>query len=177
MNLAKPLFVVGGRLVKSSLQRGFAMVSAIFLLVVLASLGVAMVTLSTSQHASSAMDVMGSRAYQAARAGIEWALYQRLNPQVGTPNVSPAFCSASSAAGTAASPVSFALPAGTSLSSFTVTVQCTATANANATNKIVVRTITAYACNQPTSGACPITGAPGTDYVEREVQVSTQETL
>jgi len=56
-------------------QHGFSIVSAIFLLVVLAFLGVAMTTLSTTQNQGAAMDVMGSRAYQAARAGIEWAAY------------------------------------------------------------------------------------------------------
>lgn len=61
------------------LQRGFSIVSAIFLLVVLAFLGVAMTTFSTTQHQSAAMDVMGSRAYQAARAGIEWAAFNVVN--------------------------------------------------------------------------------------------------
>ena len=60
-------------------QRGFGIITAIFLLVVLSFLGIAMVSFSTSQHQSSAMDVMGSRAYQAARAGIEWAAYKVVN--------------------------------------------------------------------------------------------------
>ena len=60
-------------------QRGFSIITAIFLLVVLSFLGIAMVSFSTSQHQSSAMDVMGSRAYQAARAGIEWAAYKVVN--------------------------------------------------------------------------------------------------
>ena len=57
------------------LQRGFSIVSAIFLLVVLAFLGAAMTSFSVAQNQSAAMDVMGSRAFQAARAGIEWAAY------------------------------------------------------------------------------------------------------
>ena len=56
-------------------QRGFSLVSAIFLLVVLATLGAAMVTFSTTQNQTQAMDAMGSRAYEAANAGIEWAAY------------------------------------------------------------------------------------------------------
>lgn len=56
-------------------QRGFSLVSAIFLLVVLAGLGAAMVTFSSSQNQAQALDVMGSRGYQAAQAGIEWAAY------------------------------------------------------------------------------------------------------
>ena len=64
-------------------QRGFSLVSAIFLLVVLAALGAAMVNFSTTQNQTQAMDVMGSRAYQAADAGIEWAAYNiELNPAV-----------------------------------------------------------------------------------------------
>ncbi|WIM05211.1 MAG: hypothetical protein OHM77_10975 [Candidatus Nitricoxidivorans perseverans] len=52
---------------------GFAIVSAIFLLVILAALGAFMVTMSSTQHLTSAQDLQGSRAYRAARAGIEWA--------------------------------------------------------------------------------------------------------
>jgi MSHA biogenesis protein MshP len=55
------------------LQRGFSLVTAIFLLVVLSALGAMMVTFFTAQQQSSAVDVLGSRAYQAARAGVEWA--------------------------------------------------------------------------------------------------------
>ena len=65
------------------LQRGFSIVSAIFLLVVLAFLGVALTTFSTTQNQSAAMDVMGSRAYQAARAGIEWAAYHVASAPAG----------------------------------------------------------------------------------------------
>ncbi len=57
------------------MQRGFSLISAIFLLVVLAGLGAAMVTFSTTQNQTQAIDVLGSRAYQAANAGIEWAAY------------------------------------------------------------------------------------------------------
>jgi MSHA biogenesis protein MshP len=60
-------------------MKGFALVSAIFLLVVIAALGVFAVTISTTQQQSSAMDALGSRAYQAAKAGIEWGIYQVSN--------------------------------------------------------------------------------------------------
>jgi len=59
-------------------QRGFAIVSAIFLLVVLAALGGFIATVSTTQHVGSAQDVQGARVYYAARTGIEWGLYQAL---------------------------------------------------------------------------------------------------
>ena len=56
------------------IQRGFAAVAAIFLLVVLAALGAFMVSISSSQQLTSAQDLQGSRAYWVARAGLEWAI-------------------------------------------------------------------------------------------------------
>lgn len=55
-------------------EQGVAAIAALFLLVVLAALGAFMVTFSNAQHASSAQDVQGSRAYWAARAGLEWGI-------------------------------------------------------------------------------------------------------
>jgi MSHA biogenesis protein MshP len=59
-------------------QRGFSIVSAIFLLVVLSALGAFMATFSSVQHVTSALDVRGAQAYQAARTGIEWGTYRVL---------------------------------------------------------------------------------------------------
>ena len=55
-------------------QRGFAAVAAVFVLVLLAGLGAFLVTFSNTQQINSAQDLQGSRAYWAARAGLEWAL-------------------------------------------------------------------------------------------------------
>lgn len=55
-------------------QRGFAAISAIFLVVVLAALGAFMVTFSNTQQLTSAQDLQGTRAYWAARAGLEWGI-------------------------------------------------------------------------------------------------------
>lgn len=60
--------------------RGFAVASAVFILVVLAALSAFMVSLSTTQHATSAMDVQGSRAYWAARSAAEWGALQVMAP-------------------------------------------------------------------------------------------------
>jgi MSHA biogenesis protein MshP len=68
--------------------RGFSLPTAIFLLVILALLGAFMVSLSTTQNVMSAQDVQGSRAYNAARAGMEWALYNLKLPATTCP-VSP----------------------------------------------------------------------------------------
>lgn len=59
---------------------GFVLPSAIFLIVILASLAAFLVTISTTQSTTSAQDVQGARAYHAARAGIEWGLYRVLDP-------------------------------------------------------------------------------------------------
>jgi MSHA biogenesis protein MshP len=55
-------------------QRGFSLVMAIFILLVLGLLGGYMVSMSAVQVQSSSYAVQGARAYQAARAGIEWAI-------------------------------------------------------------------------------------------------------
>lgn len=55
-------------------QRGFAAIAAVFLLVVLTALGAFMLTFSNTQQLTSAQDVQGSRAYWAARSGLEWGL-------------------------------------------------------------------------------------------------------
>lgn len=58
---------------------GFAAISAVFLLVVLAGLGAYMLTFSTAQQSGSAQDVLGTRAYWAARAGLGWGTASALN--------------------------------------------------------------------------------------------------
>jgi len=53
---------------------GFAIVAAVVILVILAGLAGFVVSLTTSQNFSLAQDVQSARAYQAARAGIEWGV-------------------------------------------------------------------------------------------------------
>ena len=55
-------------------QMGFAAIAAVFLVVVLAALGAFMVSFSNTQQLTSAQDIQGSRAYWAARAGLEWGV-------------------------------------------------------------------------------------------------------
>jgi MSHA biogenesis protein MshP len=88
-------------------QHGFLLPVAIFLLVVLAGLGAYAVNLSTTQNATATQDIQGSRAYQMARAGVEWAAYQVLAP--GTTNL--ANCPAS--------------PTSLNIDGFNVQVSCT----------------------------------------------------
>jgi MSHA biogenesis protein MshP len=88
---------------------GFTLISAVFLMLVLVVLGVALVTMSAVQHTTSAQQVQSARAAYAVRAGIEWAIERANTPGVGCP----------------AGPTSFGLLG--MLSSFTVSVSCTLT--------------------------------------------------
>ncbi len=135
--------------------RGFSVAAAVFLLIVLAALAAFLLTVGGLQQTSSTLDLQGTKAYQAARAGIEWGVYRALRNDS---------CVAST---------SFALPGG--LSEFTVTVQCTESAydeiSAGATPKIY--SILATACNQPSVGDCP--GLVGPLYVERQLQATVDK--
>lgn len=132
--------------------RGFSLISAIFLLVVLSALGTAMMMITNTSQTSSAQDIQGERAYLAARAGIEWGLFQQLRLNQCAANTS------------------FPLPAGSTLSNFTVTVLCLKTPGA--TSALDRYTLTATACNQPASGACPhAANANDAEYAQRVVMV------
>lgn len=65
--------------------RGFTLVSAIFLMVVLAILGVSLVTLASVQHTTSAQALQSARAQHAVRAGIEWAVARAMVVPAGCP--------------------------------------------------------------------------------------------
>lgn len=62
-------------------QRGFGVIAAIVILVILAVLAAAIVSLGSTQQMTSAQDVMSAKAWQAARAGNEWGLYKALQGQ------------------------------------------------------------------------------------------------
>lgn len=57
-------------------QRGISLVAAIFLLLLMAGLAAFMASILSATHINFAADVGGSRAYQAARAGAEWGMFQ-----------------------------------------------------------------------------------------------------
>ena len=135
-------------------MRGFSLVSAIFLLVVIAALGTFAVTLSTTQHQSAAMDVMGARAYQASRAGIEWGAYQVL-PNSAVVGGFAANCRT----GATASTVSLT----NTLSGFNVNVGCSATSHVEDAITLWVYQLTSTA----TQGT-----AATPDYVERQMTVT-----
>ena len=131
-------------------NQGFAIITAIFILVVLAVLGAFMVNVSSNQHIGSALDVQGVRAYQSARAGIEWGLYQT--------SIGNSCASINNNSFT---------PAASTLTGFTVTITCNASVDASSGPTIY--TITSTACNA--TGSCPA-ATPGNLYVERRLDVT-----
>lgn len=131
----------------SRIQRGFAAIAAIFLIVALAALGGYMVSFSNSQQITSAQDVQGSRAYWAARAGLEWGVAN---------HVAAAGCSAASTA--------FAIEG------FTVTVSCTmATYVDSGITPGVSPRIFQFTATAVSSGALGSIG-----YIERSVSTSLE---
>ena len=131
-------------------QSGFSIVSAIFLLVVLSAMGAFMLTFSTVQQMTSTQDLQGAKAYQAARAGIDWGAYQIL--QTGAPPCS--------AAGT-----SSAVTLGGNLASFTLTVSCTSYGPyTEGATPVSLYQITATASSGAAVGS--------STYVERQLQAT-----
>ena len=151
-----------------SAQRGFSIPTAIFLIVVLALLGVFIVSVTGIQQSSQALDVLGVRAYQAARTGVEWAAFQVLDPNNAL-NPGPS-CSPISTATCPTSPTHLSSLAG-SLSPFTVTVQCTMNSATEGNREIRIFEIVATACNQPSGGSC-LSTTPATGYVERRISAT-----
>lgn len=151
-------------------QRGFSTITAVFLVVVLAALGVFIVSVTGLQQAGETADLQGVRAYQAARAGVEWGAFQVLDPN-NTLN-----------AGSCAAPDMPVCPGGGttnlaagaltgSLAGFTVTVNCTRTTATEGNRNIWVYEIVSTACNQPVGAgpSCPNGGTPAAGYVERRI--------
>ena len=125
-------------------QTGFALVPALFLIVVLAALGVVAVRMSVVSSQTVVLAMQGSRADAAARSGIEWAVYE-------------AVVNNSCAAST-----SLSLTEG-GLTGFTVNVSCTSASFSEGQDTVTVYTVEAFAF----SGAY---GQP--DYISRRVRTT-----
>ncbi len=147
-------------------HRGFAVVAAIFLLVILAALGGYMVSVSTSQHRGLALDVEGERAFQAANAGMDWARFN-----VAASSATPA-CAAAPAWG---APSSISFPGTATLASYVATVQCRLQQATDVSNVATsVYEVRVTACNRPQASEprCPGSAASvtGLGYVERQME-------
>lgn len=128
-------------------QKGFSLISAIFLLVVIAALGTFAVTLSANQNQTQAMDVMGMRGYQAALAGIDWAAY---NVSQQASNAAAAWPGCVSGA---------AVTVGDNLAPFSVSVNCSAASYVEGVNTLWVYSV---------SSVAKTAGSPGdANYIEQ----------
>jgi MSHA biogenesis protein MshP len=96
-------------------SRGFALVPAIFLLVVLGALGLVAIRVGSGQQQAVTMNLLQARALAAANAGIEWGAFSAIS--AGGP-------------GTCASSTTLTLTEG-ALNGFTVVVTCSSTSFAN----------------------------------------------
>jgi MSHA biogenesis protein MshP len=122
-------------------QTGFSLVPALFLLIVLAALGLVAVRLAGVQHQTVVLAMQSGRAYAAARSGVEWSAYQALN------NASCASATISLTEG--------------GLAGFTVETDCSSSSHAEGPDTVNVYVIDAFAW----SGSY---GNP--DYVSRRIR-------
>jgi MSHA biogenesis protein MshP len=149
---------------RSRHQTGFGAIMAVVILVMLASLAAAVVRLSWSSQTGSASDINSARARQAAKAGVEWGLYQALR---------------GSWSGCTASTQTLDLRSATGM---WVTVTCASNAtpyveggdDTGAARAVRIYTIEATACNG--TAACPDnTAAVREGYVERRSRSSVSD--
>jgi len=134
-------------------NKGFLLPAAIFILVILAGLGAYALNITSVQQGTSAQDVQGARAYQAARAGVEWADYQVLTP------------------GTTALASCPTNPTTITIDNFSVTISCTR--SADYFEQGTDHTIALYDVTSTASF-----GIAGTlNYIERQVQVTLSKCL
>ena len=152
---------------KLSRQRGIGAIMAIVVLVILASLAAAMTRFGSIQHMTAAQDVLAVRALAAARAGLEYGLYQALRDTTNTAcDTTPIW--------------QLDLIADTG---FHVSIKCQRSPSTTPyeyhegekslgdPKKITIYTITATACNMPTGNSCEnVTTVSSPGYIERQLQ-------
>src|SRR5690349_104443 len=111
---------------------GFALMAALFIIVTLTAIGAYLLTISTGQLAAGVQDEQSTRAYQAARAGIDWGAYEVLTLGPACP----------------------AVPQPMVLLGYTVNVTCAlVTTEMEAGTSINVYQLTSTACNAAACGA------------------------
>ncbi len=136
-----PFFEVS--VVKEKKASGFTLITALFLLTAVAVLSVYMINARNVQQTTLVYSLQGARAMQAARAGVEWGIYDSI-------------------VGGNCSNTSFT-PTGVALSAFNVSLSCSSSAHTEGTTTVITYRLTSTAT----------TGAYGTlDYVYRSLQAS-----
>jgi MSHA biogenesis protein MshP len=144
-------------------ERGFVIVSAIFLLLVLGMLGTFIVTLSNVQSTTSATDVDGVRAQWAARSGLDWASYQVLV------NSGAYACATGCVPGSCIVPANATATNNLTMGSYVVTVSCSCTSSCQNGATVRAFRFVSSACNQENAGACPNAVTKSPTYVSREL--------
>jgi MSHA biogenesis protein MshP len=138
-------------------QAGFSLVTAIFLLVVLAGLLGYMINLSVVQHNTVVMSFRGALAMQAARSALDSAFYRVL--KVGFD------CNADPGLG---GPVSFSAAEAPALQSFTVNLSCYESNHVEGADTITVYELTAIA----SSGSYSSGAGANPDFVSRRIRAT-----
>lgn len=124
--------------------RGFALVLALFLIVSLAAIGAYLLSVSNVQVETGIMDEQGARAYQAARAGLDWGAYRVLRNGVCPTTTIPL------------------------ASGFIAEVTCTSFGPENeGGTPVSTYRIVSTGCN-----ATPCSSGTGATYVERQLQLT-----
>ncbi|CAK0765816.1 MSHA biogenesis protein MshP [Gammaproteobacteria bacterium] len=156
-------------------QQGFGAIVAIVVIVILGVLGSAIVSVGTTQQVTSAQDLLSARAWQAARAGNEWGLYQALHGQD--------WAGASTTCDTASRAATLNLTADTG---FGVTVSCNSWSYSEGETvpgtprTVIIYSIKAVACPATVCPPLPADSAivSGMGYVERtRVVIATNTNL
>lgn len=123
-------------MINLSRQNGFSLVTAIFLLVILASIGAFMVTIGGTQRTTTVAAIQGARAFQAARSGIEAAIYSIINTSLPADRIT--LCN------NTIDPASFS-PTAPDLNNFTVTLDCSTTNHSESGTNVDIFSITSEA--------------------------------
>lgn len=127
---------------------GFSLVAAVFIIAILGLLGSAMLFLGVLQRETVSTAAQGARAYHAARAGLEGALFLAVSASAGTPT-----CASST----------YDLSAVSGLIDFTVFATCSSTVHREHATDYYVFAITS-------SAARGSFGSP--EYVERVLRIT-----
>lgn len=132
---------------------GFALPAAIFLLVVLGGLAGWLMQLTTATLAQEALELEGTRAYQAAQAGVEAGIYAaRVNGSCAPQT----------------------LTFSGQLARFTASVACTPYGADEGGQSVTLYRITSVACNQPAASACPNAAPTLGEYAERHMTATVE---
>lgn len=127
------------------LQNGFSLITAIFLLVVVAALVAYITNIRVVQQTTLLYGVQGARATQAARSGIEWGIYQSI------------------VSGSCVGSTSFSDPA---FAGFSIQVQCGQTTHIEGITPIDTFRLTAIASTGSYGSL---------DYVQRRIQATVSQ--